>query len=321
MRAIVQERYGSPDVLALREVEVPSLRAGQVRVRVVASSVNAGDWYALTGTPYLLRTAMGLRRPRHRIPGRDVAGVIHAVGEGVSSLQPGDAVFGEIVEAYAEFAVAPADRVALKPAAISFEQAAATPVAGLTAYQALTRVAQVAPGQHVAVNGAAGGVGSFTVQIAKALGAEVTGVCSAANAPFVRALGADHVLDYATTSLTTGSYDVIVDLAGNHSLGALRRSLRPRGAVVLVSGAGGRWFGPVGRMLAGALLSPVVPGRLVPLASRQTAEDLAAVADLLASGALVPAIDRTFALEEVSVALALQGSGHARGKRIIQIAS
>ena len=296
MKAIVQRRYGSPDWLELRDVAKPVVGETDVLVRVHAASVNAADWHFLTGIPYVLRLASGILRPRRTIPGRDLAGRVEAVGGSVTRFRVGDEVFGtpgdelrNIIGTFAEYVVAPETRIVPKPANLTFEQAAAAPQAGVTALQAL-RKGNVQPGMTVLINGAGGGVGTFAVQIAKALGAEVTGVCSSHSVELVTSLGADHVIDYTREDFTnTGHrYDVIIDLVANRSLTACRRALSARGMLVLSSAEGGRWFGPIGRIIKAAAWSPFIAQRLATLVAVQAPEDLISLKELLETGQVTP---------------------------------
>jgi NADPH:quinone reductase-like Zn-dependent oxidoreductase len=314
MHAIVRSQYGTPEVLTLRTVPRPAPAADEVLVQVHGSSVNFGDWVMLTGRPYLARLMTGLFRPKRAGFGLDVAGVVQAVGADVVAVKPGDAVFGEAADTHAEWVCVPEGRLALKPAGVTFEQAATLPVAGVTALQGLRDRAGVQPGQRVLVNGASGGVGSFAVQIAKALGAEVTAVCSGRNAAWVRALGADTVVDYSEADFTQTSvrYDVIFDLVGSASVAACRRILQPSG--VYISSVG-----RLGRVLK-ALAASVLPGPKVALfAAMPSPADLAALAALVESGSVTPAIDQRYRLDEVPEALRRQGAGHAQGKSVISM--
>lgn len=314
MRAVVQSAYGSEDVLELREIETPIPADDEVRIRVRASSVNYGDWLLMVGRPYVMRLAFGLLRPKRAVIGQDVAGEVEAVGRSVTRFRPGDAVFGEVSGAYAEVVCVSEDRLALKPRTVSFEQAAASPIAGVTALQGLRDAAKVQPGAKVLINGASGGVGTFAVQIAKALGAEVTGVCSTRNLELVRSLGADHVVDYTRQDFTESAvrYDAILDLVGLTATSACQRILSPTG--VYVSSAA-----RLGRLLVNALMSLTPGSNVTVLAAKATPEDLAAVGELLATGAVAPVIDRRFTLSEVPEALRHQGLGHARGKSVITV--
>lgn len=315
MHAIVQTVYGPPEALALREVDVPRVRADEVLVRVRASSVNPADWFITTGRPWAIRLWSGLLRPKPVYLGLDVAGVVEAVGPRVARFRPGDAVYGETRGAYARYATVPESRLARKPSNLSFEQAATVPVAGLTALQAMRDRARLRPGAKVLVNGASGGVGTFAVQIAKAIGAEVTAVCSTRNLELVRSIGADHVVDYRRASFTdtTARYDAILDLVGSAPIGACRRILAPNG--VYVSSVG-----TLAWSLRAFLFSLVPGSNVTVLAARPTADDLAALAAFIEAGQVTPVVERTFELGDVPRALKLQGEGHARGKSAITIA-
>ncbi|MHB9863839.1 NAD(P)-dependent alcohol dehydrogenase [Streptomyces sp. YIM S03343] len=323
MKAVVQDRYGSPDVLRVADVAAPEPADGEVLVRVRAASLNAYDWHLMRGDPYLARLSLGLRAPRARIRGRDLAGVVEAVGGGVTDFRPGDEVFGEADGAFAEYVCAPADAVEHRPRELTFEQAATLPLAGNTALRALRDAGQLRAGQHVLVNGASGGVGGFAVQIAKALGAEVTGVCSTRNADMVRSLGADHVVDYTRDDFTRGGqrYDVVLDLAANHGITALRRAVAPGGTLVLAGGGTpGHFLGAIGLVLRGALLAPFVRQRLRPLAgpaaNRKVLGDLRELAD---SGRLAPVVDDTYPLAEAVEAVRHLEERHARGKIVVMM--
>ena len=322
MRAAVQHRYGPPSVLETSEVGLPPPGRGDVLVRVGAASVHPGDYFVMTGRPYVVRLVFGLRRPRHGIPGRDLAGVVAAIGTGVTELRPGDQVFGwSTTGTLAEYARVPADNLVPVPANVSVIDAAAVPTSAMTALQALRDIANVRPGQTVLVTGASGGVGSFAVQIAKAFGAEVTGVCGTGNVDLVRSLGADHVVDYTTTDFTrTGRrYDVILDNVEAQPLAAVRRALTPTGTLIPNSGHGGRWLGPIGRIVTARVLSRFTRQRLRPFTSVEKRRDLLTLADLLATGQVRPVIDRTYALDEAADALRHVGAGHTRGKVVVTI--
>jgi NADPH:quinone reductase-like Zn-dependent oxidoreductase len=322
MKAIVQDRYGSTDVLRFEDVPVPTAGDGKVLVRVRAAGVDQGVWHLMTGLPYLGRAAFGFRRPRMRIRGMDVAGRVEAVGAGVTRFRPGDEVFGSYTGAYAEYVCGPQDRFALKPARLTFEQAAAVPISAVTALQGLRDAGRVRPGQTVLVIGAAGGVGSFAVQLAKHLGAHVTAVCSGGKADLVRALGADAVVDYTREDITDGTrrYDVILDVAGNRPLRQLRRALAPRGTLVIAGGeGGGRWLGGVDRQLRAQLLSAFTRQRLCALMSRQRLDDLLLLSHLLESGDVTPVVDRAYPLSEAPEAIRYLRAGHVRGKVVITI--
>lgn len=322
MKAIINHTYGSPDVLRLDHVTTPVPADEQVLVRVEAAGVNRGDWHATTGLPYIVRVAeFGVRRPRVAVRGTDVAGTVEAVGRDVHRFRPGDAVFGWADGAFAEHAATTADRLAATPARMSATQAAALPTTGGTALQAVRDVAAVRPGHRVLVVGASGGVGSFAVQIAHALGAEVTGVTSSRNVELVRSLGATHVVDYTTRDVVDGPerYDAVIDAAGSHGPAAWRRVLTSTGTLVLVGGPQGRWVGGMLRFAAALALSRAVTQRLVPLFSTPRGADLADLADLVAAGKLTPVLDRTFALPKTPDAIRHVGAGHARGKVIVTL--
>ncbi|WP_329016042.1 NAD(P)-dependent alcohol dehydrogenase [Micromonospora rifamycinica] len=326
MRAIVQDRYGPPETLTLAEVDVPVPSAGEVLVRVEAASVNAYDWHVMRGDPRMARLALGVSRPRARIRGRDFAGRVEAVGADVRGIRPGDAVFGDLGDAdgaFAEYVCAPATRVAPRPANLTAQQAAALPLAGSTALAGLCDAGRVGPGHRVLVNGAAGGVGTLAVQLARALGATVTGVCSTRNVELVRSLGADRVVDYTRADFTRGPrHDVVFDLVGNRSLTALRRALTPTGTLVLSGGGGyhgGSLLGPVRLLLRGRLLAPFVRHRiLAPTAApdRAQLDTLRAHAE---AGRVTPIVDRTYPLHEAARAIAHVEGGHARAKVVVAI--
>ncbi|MDW4574074.1 NAD(P)-dependent alcohol dehydrogenase [Microbacterium sp. M3] len=322
MRAVVQRRYGPPDVLESVVVKRPAPARGEVLVRVAAASVHPGDCFVMTGEPYLVRLVYGLRRPRHGIPGRDFAGVVTEVGDDVTALRPGDEVFGwSTTGSLAEYVCAPADNVAPTPAGLSAVAAAAVPTSAMTALQALRDIAHVRPGQTVLITGASGGVGSFAVQIAKAIGAEVTGVCRTRNIDLVRSLGADHVVDGTATDFTRGGkrYDVILDSVEAQPLEDVRRALAPTGVLIPNSGRGGRWLGPLGRIAKTRVLSAFTRQRLRPFTSVGKHHDLLTLAELIATGQVTPAIDRTYALDDAADALRYVGAGHARGKVVVTI--
>jgi len=319
MKAIVQDEYGSADVLRVEEVPAPTPGTGEVLVRVHAAGVDQGVWHLMAGLPYAARAAFGLRRPRTRIPGMDLAGRVEAVGAGVTRFRPGDDVFGSATGAYAEYATGSPDRFAAKPVRLTYEQAAAVPVSAVTALQGLRDAGRVRPGQTVLVIGAGGGVGTYAVQLAKVFGAHVTGVCSGGKAELVRSIGADEVIDYTRTELT-GRYDVILDLAGNRSLRQLRRVLAPRGTLVIAGGeGGGRWLGGVDRQLRAQLLTPFTGQRMRGLLARQRVDDLSVLRELLESGQVTPVIDRTYPLVEVPEAIRYLRAGQARGKVVIVV--
>jgi NADPH:quinone reductase-like Zn-dependent oxidoreductase len=324
MKAVVQATYGSPDVLELRDVDKPVVGDGEVLVRVHAAGVDPGVWHLMTGRPYLVRVmGYGLRTPKVRTRGSDVAGRVAAVGTNVTRVQPGAEVFGIGEGSFAEYVCARADRLAPKPARLSFEQAAAVPISALTALQALRDRGKVQPGQQVLIVGAAGGVGSFAVQLAKAFGAQVTGVCSTTKVDLVRSIGADHVVDYTREDFADGArrWDLIVDTAGRRSLSQLRRALTRRGTLVIVGGeGGGRWLGGFDRQILRApILSLLVRPRLRPLVSKERSEDLVVLKELIEDGKVTPVIDRTYPLSEVSEAIRYLEAGHARGKIVIRV--
>jgi NADPH:quinone reductase-like Zn-dependent oxidoreductase len=327
MTAIVQDDYGreAVGVLRLDLVEKPSVADDDVLVRVAAASVDRGTWHLMAGLPYPVRAAgFGLRAPKALNPGRSVAGTIAAVGSNVSKFRVGDDVFGTCDGAFAEYARGRGDRLAPKPVNLGFEQASAVPVSGLTALQAVRDHAQVRAGERVLVIGASGGVGTFAVQIAKAFGAEVTGVCSAAKADLVRALGADHVVEYEHSDFanTTDPYDVILDTGGNARLSRLRRALTGRGRLVIVGGeTEGRWLGGSDRQVRAMLVSPFVSQSLTTFVASENAEDLAALRDLIEAGKVAPAVDRTYPLQDVAAAMRYMQEGRARGKVVIRVSS
>ena len=324
MLAIVQEHYGpDPDtVLDLAEIARPTIGDGEVLVRVAAASVDMGTWHCMTGMPYAMRLAgFGVRSPKALNPGRSLAGTVESVSTDVTEFEPGDEVYGSCDGSFAEYARVETSMLALKPSNLSFEQAAAAPISAGTALQAV-RKAKVQPGQKVLIVGASGGVGTFAVQIAKAFGAEVTGVCSTAKTDLVRGLGADHLVDYALEDFADGKhrYDAILDMGGNRRLSHLRRALTRRGTLVIVGGeTGGRWLGGFDRSLRAVLLSPLVSQTLGMLASTENAEDLRVLRDLFESGQVTPAIDHTYPLSETAAAIRHVSDGHPGGKVVIAI--
>lgn len=318
MKAIVQDRYGSPEVLRVAEVEKPTVDDDGVLVRVRAASVNAGDWRRVRASPFVLRLDEGLRRPKRVVFGADAAGHVEEVGKNVTHLQPGDEVFGVGKGAFAQYV---SGRTFVpKPANITFEQAAAVPVAGLTALQGLRDKGRIQPGQKVLINGAGGGVGTFVVQVAKAFGAQVTGVTSPGNVDLVRSLGADHVMDYTREDFMKGGirYDLVVDVGGNRSLSDSRRVLAPDGTLVLV-GAGKGLGGPVGRFLAASVRSRLLKQRVVAFVSWESTDDLMTLKELIEAGKVIPVIDRTYPLAQTSQALRYLESERARGKVVIKV--
>ncbi|GAA3384744.1 NAD(P)-dependent alcohol dehydrogenase [Cryptosporangium minutisporangium] len=324
MKAVVHHAYGSPDVLRFADVDTPSPGAGEVVVRTHAASVNARDWHLLRGDPYLARLLapeLGLRAPRQPIRGTDFAGTVEAVGSGVTRLRPGDEVFGESPGAFAEYVLAPADVVDVKPANLTFEQAAALPLAANTALMGL-READAQPGQSVLINGASGGVGTFATQLAAEFGADVTGVCSPRNAELVRSLGAGRVVDYTREDFTDQGrrYDVVFDLVGNRSLRALRRTLTPGGTLVLSGGGvstGGSLVGPMALVIRGQAVARFVRQRIVVLTATPSHANLAALRELAEAGKLTPVIDRTYPLSAAADAIRYLETDHARAKVVL----
>ena len=321
MKAIVQDRYGSTDVLEFRDIEEPVVAPGDVLVRAQAAGCGPDVWHWMTGMPYFARLMIGLRRPKFAVRGWDLAGTVEAVGSSVSGFKPGDEVMGFAQGSFAELAIASPDKLVLKPARLTFEQAAAVPVSGTTALQAIRNGGKVQPGQTVLVIGAAGGVGTLTVQIAKAFGAEVTGVCSTSKRELVRSIGADEVIDYTREDFTDGSrrWDVIVDTAGRRPVSQLRRALTPKGTLVIVGGdGGGPWTGGFFRgMLRAPLVSLFVGQRLGTLNVKERRDDLQAVADLIQAGKVTPVVDRTYPLIEAPDAIRYLEQGHPGGKVVI----
>jgi NADPH:quinone reductase-like Zn-dependent oxidoreductase len=321
MKAISQDRYGLADVLELTDVDRPAIGDSDVLVRVRAAGVSYGDWHTMTGTPYLVRAFLGLRRPRASVRGTDIAGYVEAVGAKVTGFAPGDEVFGWCTGGFAEYARAGQDSLVRVPDGVTLEQAAATPTSGMTALQGLHR-AKLRAGQRVLVIGAGGGVGTFAVQIAKALGAEVTGVCSTAKVELVRGIGADHVIDYTREDFARDGqrYDVIFDIAGSRPLAQLRRSLTPGGTLVVAGGeGGGRWLGELRRSIRGALTSPFVRHRMPLFISMANRDDLVALAGLMESGAVRPVVDRIFPLSQTPDAVRYLVEGHAKGKVVVTV--
>ena len=322
MKAIVQHAYGSADVLHFEDVAQPVITDDEVLIRVRAASVNHADWVYTTGRPLIARLAFGLREPREMVRGKDVAGVVTAVGTNITRFRLGDEVFAEIdAGGFAEYAAVPEEMLAHKPANLSFEQAATVPLSARTALQGLRDGGRVQRGQKILINGASGGVGTFAVQLGKVLGAEVTAVCSTRNAELVRTLGADHVVDYTGEDFTTSGkrYDVILDLIGNHSLSEFRRALSRSGTLVLSSGAGGRVLGPMGRILRAFTLSPFISQNLRTFTAGRGRVALDELRTLIEAGAVTPAIDRTYPLRETAEALRHFAEVHARGKIVITV--
>jgi NADPH:quinone reductase-like Zn-dependent oxidoreductase len=321
MRAIVQDRYGSADVLRLAEIDRPPVGANDVLVRMQAASLHIGDWHLMAGLPYMVRVT-GLRGPASPVRGLDVAGRVEQVGADVTRFQPGDEVFGVGDGSLAEFVVAKPDHLELKPARLSFEQAAAVPTSAVTALQAVASLRRAGPGERVLVLGASGAVGGYAVQLARAFGAHVTGAASGAKLDYVRSLGAEVAVDYTRGDITRSGerYDLVVDTGGNRSVSALRKLLAPRGTLVIVGGEGGGTVtGGFGRMLRAAAVSLVVPQKLVGLVSVVRPDDLATLAGLLESGDLTPVIDRVYPLAEAATAMRRLTDGTVRGKLVITL--
>ena len=325
MKAITQDRYGGPEVLELSDIDQPIPDGDQVLVRVQAAGLHRGDWHVMTGLPYLIRVVvpdLGLRKPKVPVRGMDLAGRVEAVGPNVTRFQPGDEVFGWADGAFADYAAAPEDQLAPKPANLSFEQAAAVPTSGFAALQGLRDSGEVQPGQQVLIIGAAGAVGLFAVQLAKTFGAQVTGVASTTQLELVRSVGADEVIDYTRQDVTDGSrrWDLILDTAGHRSLSQLRRALTPKGTLVIVGSEGrGRWLGGFDRSLRAPLLARLVGQRLRMLASKPGQQDLQTLRELLEAGKLTPVIDRTYPLGDVPEAMRQLVEGHTRGKLVITV--
>jgi NADPH:quinone reductase-like Zn-dependent oxidoreductase len=323
MRAVMQNRYGTApeDVLRLGQTAKPGVAVNEVLVQVRAAGVDRGTWHLMAGQPYLMRLlGFGFRGPKNPVPGLDVAGTVVAVGPKVTRFRPGDEVFGIARGSFAEYAVAREDKLARKPARLSFEQAATVAVSGLAAIQGLRDAGHIQAGQKTLVIGASGGVGTYAVQLAKAFGAEVTGVCSTAKAGLVRSIGADHVIDYTREDFADGRrhYDLILDIGGNSRLSRLRRALTPRGTLVIAGGEGAKWTG-VGRQLRGLMLSPLVGQRLTMYVSRHRRADIEALSRLIETGQLTPVIGRTYPLGDAPAAIRHLAEGHAQGKVAITV--
>jgi NADPH:quinone reductase-like Zn-dependent oxidoreductase len=323
MRAIVQDRYGAPDVLRLSRAERPQIAEDEVLVQVRAAGLDRGTWHMMAGQPYLLRVlGFGFRRPKNQVPGLDVAGTVVAVGSAVTRFSTGDEVFGISRGSFAEYAAVREGKLSRKPTNLTFEQAAVVPISAGTALQALTDAGRVGPGMRVLILGASGGVGSYAVQLAKAFEAEVTGVCSTAKLGLVRSLGADHVIDYNRQDYADGtrSYDLIIDIAGNSSLSRLRSVLTQTGTLVIVGGEeGGKWTGGFGRSLRAPLLSLFVSQRLTMLASKERASDLERLTPFIEAGQVTPSLDRAYPLHQVPEAMCHLAAGNVRGKVAITI--
>ncbi len=322
MKAIVYRCYGSPDVLTYEDIEKPMPGDDEVLVKVHAASVNPLDWHYMRGSPYFIRLGSGVGAPKDIRLGVDFAGTVEAVGKDVEQFKPGDEVFGGANGAFSEYVTVRDSRaLAMKPANMTFEQAASVPIAAITALQALRDKGKIKTGHRVLINGASGGVGTFAVQIAKSFGAEVTGVCSTRNVEMVRSIGADHVFDYKKENYTESGkqYDLIIDNVGNHSLLANRRVLSPEGVLVIVGGAGGNWLGPLIRPIKALLLSPFVGQEFVLILAQLRQEDLAILGDLMQAGTVTPVIDRSYRLSEVAAAIRYSEEGHARGKIVVDL--
>jgi NADPH:quinone reductase-like Zn-dependent oxidoreductase len=319
MQAIIQDRYGSAEVLEARDIDRPAIGDDEVLVHVHAASIHIGDWILMTGMPYVMRMGTGLSKPKNPVPGTDIAGTVEAVGTRVQSLRSGDEVFGWCSGAFAEYARAPEDQLVKKPANLTFEEAAAVGVSASTALQLLRDDAKVQPGQKVLINGAAGGVGTFAVQIAKGFGAEVTGVCSAKNLELVRSIGADHVIDYTQEDFRDGDerYDVILDNVGDRSMADTRRALTSNGT--LLSNGGGHAAGKLGRTIRGFLVSLVVRQQARPSVKTQNRSDLVALKELVEAGRVTPVIGGTYPLGQTADAISQVATGHARGTLVIAV--
>ncbi|WP_297601808.1 NAD(P)-dependent alcohol dehydrogenase [Mycobacterium sp.] len=322
MHAIVQDRYGSADMLRPARIERPEPAAGQVLLRVHAAGLDRGTWHLMTGRPYLMRLVCGLRGPKQRVPGRDVAGTVVALGPGVTDFAINDEVYGIGRGTFAQYAVARTDKLARKPANATFAQAAAVPVSALIALRALRDVGRVQAGQRVLIIGASGGVGSYAVQLATSFGAEVTGVASTGKQDLVRSLGAAHVLDYTREDFADGApgYDLIIDIAGNPTLSRLRRALAPTGTAVIVGGEeGGNLSGGMNRQFRALALTPFVKQRLAMAIADERGSDLAELATLIETGAVTPSVDRTYSLEDTATAMRHLEAGTVRGKAVITL--
>jgi NADPH:quinone reductase-like Zn-dependent oxidoreductase len=319
MKAIVYRSYGSPDVLRYEDVDKPTAGDNEVLIRVNVASVNPLDWHFMRGKPYVMRLGAGVRKPNWTRLGVDVAGQVEATGRSVTRFKPGDQVFGGCRGAFAEYVCTSESRLISKPEGVTFEQAATVPVAAFTALQGLRDKGRIQPGQHVLVNGAAGGVGTFAVQIAKSFGTHVTGVCSTANVEMVRSIGADQVIDYTHDDFTTRrqQYDLLLDCIGNRSLFSCVSAVTPRGTYVVVGGPDGRWLGPLAHLMGALALSPFVSQRVVAFIAKPNQDDLATVCELMTSGKLAPVIGRRYRLCEAADAIRYLETGHARGKVVV----
>ena len=322
MKAAIYERYGPPDVVQIRDVERPVPNDGEVLIKVRAASVNPYDWHFMRGLPYVLRLMAGLRKPKDTRLGADVAGQVEAIGRNVTQFSIGDEVFGTSRGAFAQYARASESTLVAKPKGVTFEQAASAPIAALTALQGLRDKGHIQPGQKVLINGAAGGVGTFAVQIAKSFGADVTGVCSTRNVEMVRSIGANQVVDYTHEDFTQSGrrYDIILDAVGNHSLSACRRVLNPKGILVMAGGTAGRWMiGPLTRGVRAAVMSRFTSQNMVGILAKPNKGDLTILGELMATGKVTPVIDRRYSLSEVPEAIRYLEAGHAQGKVVIAL--
>jgi NADPH:quinone reductase-like Zn-dependent oxidoreductase len=322
MKAMIHESFGAPsEVLRLDDIDTPAIGPNEVLVRVHATAVAKGDWLITQGLPYIARPSYGIRSPKHRVAGLEFSGVVESTGSSVTGFAPGDEVVGWGNEALAEYVAIPQGQLVTKPADVSFEQAAALPVSGFAALQAVRDRGEVESGDRVLIIGASGGVGSFAVQIAKALGAEVTGVASTRNLDLVRELGADHVIDYTSESIGDGGrrFDVIIDIAGNRTLAELRDALEPDGTLVIVGGTGGQATMGFGRTVRASLLSPFIGQQLVGLISKPNAADLETLVGFVESGELTPQVDATYPLADAAAAIDLVGTGRSRGKTVVTV--
>ena len=322
MQAIVQERYGAADDLVLRDIDRPAVHSGEVLVRVHAASVFIGDWHVITGLPYAIRPVLGLRRPKARVAGQEMAGRVETVGDGVTRFQPGDDVFGTCSGAFAEYVAVPEDLLAAKPTNLTYEQAATVAITGTSALQAVRDKGNVKAGQTVLIIGASGGVGSFAVQIAKALGARITGIGSTTQLDLIRSIGAEDVIDYTSEDFTKVGrrWDVIIETAGGHPVSELRKALTPRGTLVIVGGeGGGKWVGKAGRMVWAPALSPFVSQKLTTLSVKHNGVDLVVLKDLIEAGKVMPVIGKTYELREVPQAIRDLEQRRTRGKSIVRV--
>jgi NADPH:quinone reductase-like Zn-dependent oxidoreductase len=326
MKAIIYRNYGSPDVLKCEDIAKPAPKDNEILIKVRAASLNPLDWHFMRGVPYVVHIIAGLRKPKFIGLGADVAGQVEAVGKTVIQFKPGDEVFGGCRGAFAEYACASESELVMKPENVTFEQAASVRIAGLTALQGLRNKGHIQPGQKVLINGAAGGVGTFAVQIAKSFGAEVTGVCSTRNLEMVRSIGADRIIDYTKTDFTQEDftnggrrYDIILDLVGNHSLSAYRRILNPKGILVTAGGPSGKWKVGLARGIRAGMWSMLGARKLVGVLTRTTKEDLITLHELLKAKKIMPVIDRQYSLSEVPEAIRYLEEGHARGKIVITL--